>query len=458
MANQVKLANVNISLQQFQKMSSGTYNAGEVRLTSETTLGKLNNHVIFTGWNGKSISHTEVLAIKEAFVRALSDNGVGQAAIDQVRRELGLAPDGAVDVSLRERSIKPLSRKQIRDILDRNAEAINGLAQEHGIRGIRTGEQMRARLSEQEKTARDATRDTVNAALAGSRQIAEHRQIAVIEAVLSGDVDFLSTEDKRAALELAEKQLNTMLTNRKGTLSDTLTSDWSITMTSGQKITMTTGLAETAFRAKLEDIIVRLRTGSSPRNCDLEVRAQFAALADAPARLAFVTDLANDPAGACKARIVVVRLLQGRGIADYATLSVANKLDKHEALALASRLIGLDANVKGDERNAEVAANNGAIANKVAEFCGDVHPAQLSSVYFALSQAAASPVKDGFLNLGIKSDEHTALTYTLSKNAETGAITVTYSEPQGFPFHFHWTATITIDGTTTTTPIMVERQ
>jgi hypothetical protein len=41
---------------------------------------------------------------------------------------------------------------------------------------------------------------------------------------------------------------------------------------------------------------------------------------------------------------------------------------------------------------------------------------------------------------------------------ETGAITVTYSEPQGFPFHFHWTATITIDGTTTTTPIMVERQ
>ena len=188
MANTINLANVNISLQQFQKMSSGTYNAGEVKLTSETTLGRLNNHVVFTGWNGKSISHTQVLAIKEAFIRALSDNGVGQAAIDQVRRELGLAPDGAVDVSLRERSIKPLSRKQIREILDRNADAINGFAQEHGIRGIRTGEQMRARLSEQEKTARDATRDTVNAALAGSRQIAEHREIAVIEAVLSGDV------------------------------------------------------------------------------------------------------------------------------------------------------------------------------------------------------------------------------------------------------------------------------
>ena len=58
MAGNVNLANVNISLQQFQKMSSGTYNAGEVTLTSETTLGRLNNHVVFTGWNGKSSSHT----------------------------------------------------------------------------------------------------------------------------------------------------------------------------------------------------------------------------------------------------------------------------------------------------------------------------------------------------------------------------------------------------------------
>ena len=112
--------------------------------------------------------------------------------------------------------------------------------------------------------------------------------------------------------------------------------------------------------------------------------------------------------------------------------------------------------MSGDEKNVEVAANNGAIADKVAEFCGDVHPAQLSSVYFALSQAAASPVKDGFLNRGIKSDEHTALTYTLSKDVETGAVTVTYSEPEGFPFRFHWTATIDINGTTKTTPMVIE--
>ena len=41
----VDLSRVNISLQQFQNISSGKYNAGEVRLESETELGKINHHV-----------------------------------------------------------------------------------------------------------------------------------------------------------------------------------------------------------------------------------------------------------------------------------------------------------------------------------------------------------------------------------------------------------------------------
>ncbi|MBQ3809489.1 MAG: hypothetical protein II839_01565 [Kiritimatiellae bacterium] len=45
----VDLSRVNISLQQFQDISSGKYNAGEVKLESETELGKINNHVHRTG-------------------------------------------------------------------------------------------------------------------------------------------------------------------------------------------------------------------------------------------------------------------------------------------------------------------------------------------------------------------------------------------------------------------------
>ena len=49
----IDFSRVNISLDQFQKMASGDYNAGEVSLKSETKLTKINNHVHSIGWNTK---------------------------------------------------------------------------------------------------------------------------------------------------------------------------------------------------------------------------------------------------------------------------------------------------------------------------------------------------------------------------------------------------------------------
>ena len=138
----INLDNVNISIRQFQAISSGKYNAGEVKLKNETTLVEINNHVHWAGRNVKAISHDEVLAIKDAFVRSLSQSGVGADAINRVRRELGLAPEGPADTTLAQRSIKPLSRQQIREILDRNAAAIN---QHEGAGTIRTEAEIHAR-------------------------------------------------------------------------------------------------------------------------------------------------------------------------------------------------------------------------------------------------------------------------------------------------------------------------
>ncbi len=45
MAKNINLDNVNISLQQFQDIASGKYNAGEVKLAGENKLAKMNNHV-----------------------------------------------------------------------------------------------------------------------------------------------------------------------------------------------------------------------------------------------------------------------------------------------------------------------------------------------------------------------------------------------------------------------------
>jgi hypothetical protein len=117
----IDLSKVNISLQQFQTISSGKYNAGEVKLASETTLGKVNNHVHLTGSNATPLSHAEVLAVKNAFVKALSSGGVGAGEIARVRRDLGLSAEAGMDKTLHERSLKPLTRHQVRQILDRYA-------------------------------------------------------------------------------------------------------------------------------------------------------------------------------------------------------------------------------------------------------------------------------------------------------------------------------------------------
>ena len=109
----IDLSRVNVSLQQFQEISSGKYNAGEVKLESETTLGKVNNHVHRTGANRAPLSHEEVLAVKTAFVKALRSSGVAADEIARVRAQLGLAPEpgDAVDRTLGERSLRPLTRQ-----------------------------------------------------------------------------------------------------------------------------------------------------------------------------------------------------------------------------------------------------------------------------------------------------------------------------------------------------------
>ncbi len=67
----VDLANVNISLQKFQEISSGKYNAGEIRITGRNSLGKVNNHVTKTGQKNHYVKGGGVAA--ERLRRAISD-------------------------------------------------------------------------------------------------------------------------------------------------------------------------------------------------------------------------------------------------------------------------------------------------------------------------------------------------------------------------------------------------
>ena len=112
---------------------------------------------------------------------------------------------------------------------------------------------------------------------------------------------------------------------------------------------------------------------------------------------------------------------------------------------------------KGAFESKEVKDSSDAIADKIRDLCGEVHPAQLSNVYFALSQSGiGSNTKRAFEQYGISSDEHMPVTFTLSRNGETGAVTIKYSEPEGMPVKFNWTTTVDVDGKTSTTPMRVD--
>ena len=96
------------------------------------------------------------------------------------------------------------------------------------------------------------------------------------------------------------------------------------------------------------------------------------------------------------------------------------------------------------------------IADKVAAFCGSVHPVQLNAVFFALTQASSASVVGAFAAQDIHNTEHMPLTYTLAKDAETGVVTIRYSEPAGFPVKFHWETTIGLDGVAHSNQMVIE--
>ncbi len=100
-----------------------------------------------------------------------------------------------------------------------------------------------------------------------------------------------------------------------------------------------------------------------------------------------------------------------------------------------------------------------AVANEVKDrvvaLCGEAHSRQAFSVLCGLTQSALTELRFGIPSHGISSSEHSAVDFTLSKDAKTGAITINYASPEGCPVKFSWTATVDIDGRVTTTPKQV---
>ena len=343
----INLSNVNISIAQFQEVSSGEHNAGEVKLTGENSIDKVNNFVTRRGKNTVSQSAAEVLALKNAFVRALSNGGVDAQELARVRRDLGLQPREPVDRNLRTRSIKPLTRQQVREILDRNAATLNAT---HGPGTVRTSAELYAGLSPQTLADRKTASDRANSELSARRDIEQNERIAVFQRVIAGDVDFRSDASAAKFLEMARRMLDVILVRSGGHPREGVPAEmtWK-SGDGGQKVVMDTGLDEAAFARKLEEIIVRLQNEQHADPVEREVRARYGELATDEERIAFVANLQNEQQCALKARALVVKFLFDRGTTDPETLSLPNRLREQDALALLANLVSGARGLRGDE-------------------------------------------------------------------------------------------------------------
>ena len=363
----INLANVNISIREFQRVSSGDYNAGEVKLNSETTLGKVNHHIKLRGSNKVSLSHAEVIAVKEAFIKALSRSGVDAGQMAEIRRKLGLGADSAMDRTLHERSLKPLTRQQVREILDEHADTINAHVAPNTIR---TAAAKNARLDQEEVRHRMDLRNEVNASLAGAGGTKEHGGLAHLDAIISGDVDFRPYQETKEILGHVRRMLSAILKERNGAPSAEREAVITFTMpASRQSARIATGMNEAAFVRKLEEMVFRLtKQLDKGDNQATAARAEFCALAGAGAREEWLGGLAGKSDGGFKARTAVVRMLMDAGIGDQETLSAANRLSDANAIAFALQLAKLDGTLRGDalrnsatmQQFAALAANAGA--------------------------------------------------------------------------------------------------
>ncbi|MBR4611404.1 MAG: hypothetical protein IKO40_01680 [Kiritimatiellae bacterium] len=341
----INLSNVRLTIDQFQRVSDGKFNAGEVRLASETSIEKVNNHVTFTLLNKKKISHNEVLAIKNAFVKALSDNHVGEAEIARVRQELGLAPTGASDKTLSQRSLKPLSRQQVREILDRNADTINGFA---GEGTIRTARQLQAGLDPEERTNRANTRNNTNAGTDARRPLNENFRVTLFQDILAGKTRFRDADDQAMLRTMAINMKDGLLESTGGNPSPTKRCILACSTGEDASVDMDVGCTELEFVAKLDEILMRFGTIAPPGARALGVLEEFNALPDDNAKHNWPNSLRNDPDRGFKYRTVAVATLVDRGVCDYETLSAVNKISDSEARLLVETLFAIASNLKGD--------------------------------------------------------------------------------------------------------------
>ncbi len=200
------LHKLRFSLDDFQKLSKGTYNAGEFRITDSGKLDIVNNHKTWTIFNHKSVDGTDAYAIRVAFAKAMEAGGLDKKAMKAVRKTLGLGSGYTLSSGI---AMTPLTRQQVRELIDANITALN--ARRAPNKQLRTYDQLHAGYSVEEKRDIAAVREEINRT-GGTPRILLNAELSDAMAVTKKNPSFegLSEADAEDYLEFID-ELSTAL-------------------------------------------------------------------------------------------------------------------------------------------------------------------------------------------------------------------------------------------------------
>ena len=158
----INLNNLNISLDQFNAVSNGKYNIGQLKLSDDgASVYRTNNHKTLTFLNTTKISPDEALAVKLAFCKALQKGGLDADKIAGIKIRLGIPKAGVATFrALNVGSVKPLTAEDVRSIIDENVSA--GAFKPKTMESLGATKGSNGGVSEETMKSRAATREKIN--------------------------------------------------------------------------------------------------------------------------------------------------------------------------------------------------------------------------------------------------------------------------------------------------------
>ena len=204
--------------------------------------------------------------------------------------------------------MKPLSRQQIRSILDEHKETINHVA---GNGTIRTHAEIYARHGNEALARYEQTRRATNEEFMRGRNLDSDRRVLDIQRVIAGDIHFRNDADRRLLVSAAEMLRSEILRLSNGNPPDDPLGTIDYRRGNGLRITLGLGMSQKAFVDKLDDMLLQLRADRPTPQSALDAHNEYRrAKADGAAGKAnWLASLLEDPRGGFKARTVAVGIL-----------------------------------------------------------------------------------------------------------------------------------------------------